>query len=168
MWPPKKVSGVRVGTRKGFARVSVIRILVVEDHKPFRQFVCAALSENSDWEVVGEASDGLEAVQKAQILQPDLIVLDIGLPLQDGFKVARQVRRVCDTAKILFLSQYSSNDTVEEAFSLGAMGYVVKARAGRELIPAVEAVSVGRQFVTNGYPGYREINSRSRSSVSCG
>lgn len=91
-------------------------------------------------------SDGLEAVQKAEELQPDLILLDIGLPTLSGIEAARQMRTLAKLAKILFVSQESSNDIVREALSLGR-GYVVKARAGKELLAAVDAVLLGKQFV---------------------
>jgi len=105
-------------------------------------------------EVIGEASDGLEAVRKTEELKPDLIVLDIGLPTLNGIEVARRIRNLCPGCKILFMSQGSSADVAQEAFSLGAMGYVVKAHAGSELLAAVEAVCQGRQFVSKGLSGH--------------
>ena len=100
--------------------------------------------------MVGEASDGLEAVQKSQELQPDLIVLDLGLPKLNGIEAARRIRERSATSKILIVSQESSADIVHEAFSTGVLGYVVKAYAGSELLPAVEAVLRGEQFVSTG------------------
>ena len=107
-------------------------------------------SSGRDLQVIGEASDGLELVRKAEELKPDLIVLDIGLPTLNGIEVARRIRELCPECKILFMSQLSSADVAQVAFSLGAMGYVVKAYAGRELSAAVEAVCQGRQFVSKG------------------
>jgi CheY-like chemotaxis protein len=100
-----------------------------------------------DLQVIGQASDGLEAVQKADALQPDLIVLDLGLPTLNGIEAARQIRKLVPKAKIIFLTQESSDDVMREAFSLGALGYVVKDHAGSELLAAVDAVCQGRQFV---------------------
>jgi DNA-binding NarL/FixJ family response regulator len=133
----------KVGTR-----LPVIRVLVVEDFLPFRQFICSMLQKKSELQVICEASDGLEAVQKAEELQPDLILLDIGLPIMNGIEAARQIRTLAPRAKIIFVSQESSADFVKEAFSLGAWGYVVKARAGNELLIAVDAVLVEKQFVS--------------------
>ncbi len=130
-----------------------VRLLIVDDYQPFRQFVRSALSGRQDLQVIGEASDGLEAVRKAEELQPDLIVLDIGLPTLSGIEVARRIRNLCPKCKILFMSQEVSADLAEEAFRLGAMGYVVKAHAGSELLVAVEAVCQGRQFVSKGLSG---------------
>ena len=118
--------------------------------EPFRRFVCSTLGKRRDLQVIGEASDGLEAVRKAEELKPDLIVLDIGLPTLNGIEVARRIRKLCPECRILFLSQESSADVAQEAFSLGALGYVVKAYAGSELLAAVEAVCQGRQFVSKG------------------
>ena len=95
-----------------------------------------------------EAADGLEAVQKAEELQPDVILLDINLPKMHGFEVAREVRRLAPHARLLFMSQESSPDVVREALSLGADGYVQKISAATDLLPAIEAVLAGRRFVS--------------------
>jgi DNA-binding NarL/FixJ family response regulator len=130
--------------------MSPFRVLVVEDFLPFRRFICSALGEKPELQVVGEASDGQEAVHKAEELRPDLILLDIGLPTLNGIEAARQIRKLAPESKIVFVSQESSADVIEEAMNLGAMGYVVKAQAGRELLAAVDAVRDGRKFVSNG------------------
>jgi DNA-binding NarL/FixJ family response regulator len=135
--------------------MSSIRVLVVEDFDPFRRFIVSKLQTRPEFQFIGEASDGLEAVQKAQELQPDLIMMDIGLPSLNGIEAARQIRKLSPESKIIFFSQESSADAVHEALSLGAHGYVVKARAGRELLAAVEAVLQGTQFVSSGSSGHR-------------
>jgi DNA-binding NarL/FixJ family response regulator len=134
--------------------VSAVRVLVVDDYEPFRRIVCSTLGEEQDLQVIGEASDGLDAVRKAEELQPDLIVLDIGLPILNGIEAARRIRKLCPECKILFMSQESSVDVAQEALRLGAMGYVVKARAGSELLPSVDAVCKGRQFVSKELSGH--------------
>jgi DNA-binding NarL/FixJ family response regulator len=130
--------------------MSSVRVLVVEDFEPFRRFVCSRVGDSSQLQVICEVSDGLEAVQKAEELQPDLIILDIGLPNLNGIEAARRIRKLSPQSKILFVSQESSADVIEEALSLGAMGYVIKARAGSELLVAMEAVREGGQFVSSG------------------
>jgi DNA-binding NarL/FixJ family response regulator len=130
--------------------MSSVRVLVVEDFEPFRRFVCSMMEDGSQLQVICEVSDGLEAVQKAQELQPDLILLDIGLPGLNGIEAARQIRKLVPRSKILFVSQESSADVIEEALSLGALGYVLKAHAGSELLVAIEAAREGRQFVSSG------------------
>ncbi len=115
--------------------------------------------------ILCEVSDGLEAVQKAQELKPDLIVLDIGLPTLTGIEAARRIRKLSPESKILFLSQESSADAVREALGLGAWGYVVKAHAGSELLPAVEAVLQGHQFVSSGLSSHRFTEGKARDRV---
>jgi len=129
---------------------SSVRVLAVDDYEPFRRFICSTLRRRPELQIVGETSDGLEAVQKAEELQPDLVVLDIGLPSLNGIEAARRIRKLSPESKILFTSQESSADVVQEALALGALGYVVKAHAGSDLLPAVGAVLEGRQFVSSG------------------
>jgi len=130
-------------------RLSTVRILVVDDVVLFRQFVVELLEKRPELQVVGEASDGLEAIQKAIELRPDLILLDIGLPSLNGIEVARQMRSLVPESKIIFLTQESSADVVQEALGLGARGYVVKIKARVDLFAAVEAVLLGLTFVSN-------------------
>ena len=124
-----------------------VRVLVVDDWGPFRRFLCAELGKRADLQVVGEASDGSEAVQKAVELTPDLILLDIGLPTLNGIEAAQQIRDLVPESKIVFLSQETSADVVQEALDSGALGYVVKAKAGSELLAAVDAVLLGTTFI---------------------
>lgn len=84
-----------------------VRVLVVDDYEPFRRFVCSTLRKRPELQIIGEASDGLEAVHKAEDMQPDLIVLDIGLPTLDGIEAARRIRKLSPQSKILFVSQES-------------------------------------------------------------
>jgi DNA-binding NarL/FixJ family response regulator len=130
------------------------RVLVVEDSEPFRKFICSALGRRPELQIVGAVTDGLQAVQKAEELQPDLIVLDIGLPSLNGIEVARRVRKSSPKSKILFVSQESSADVVHEALGTGAHGYIVKTDAGSELLEAVEAVLRGEQFVGSRFSGH--------------
>ncbi|HLW88914.1 MAG TPA: response regulator transcription factor [Terriglobales bacterium] len=128
----------------------LIRVLVVEDFEPFRRFVTFALQNVAGVRIVAEVSDGLEAVQKAEELEPDLVLLDIGLPSLNGIEVARRIRKLAPECKILFLSQESSAEMVQEALNLGAMGYVFKEDAGSDLLAAVEAARQGRHFNSRG------------------
>jgi DNA-binding NarL/FixJ family response regulator len=97
-----------------------------------------------------EASDGVDAVQKAQELQPDLVLLDIRLPTLNGIRAAERIREVSSRSKVLFVTQESSEDIVEGALKSGAMGYVIKSNAAKELLPAVDAVLSGVQFLGSG------------------
>jgi DNA-binding NarL/FixJ family response regulator len=127
-----------------------VRILVVDDFAPWRQYVCSMLQTNPEFCVVAEVCDGLEAVQKAQELKPDLILLDIGLPTLGGLEAANRIRQVAPGARIIFLTQNSDIDMVRAAFKTGAQGYVLKTDAGIELIPAVAWVLGGDDFVSGG------------------
>lgn len=118
-------------------------VMVVEDFELFRRFVCSTLEPRTEFQVICQASDGLEAVQKAEELQPDLILLDIGLPTLNGIEAAKRIRKLAPHAKIVFLSQESSSDVVQEAIRLGALGYVEKSRTQSDLLPAIDAVVQG-------------------------
>src|SRR5947199_7978620 len=133
----------------GKLETSSIRVLVVEDSEPFRKFVCSTLGNRPELQIIGEVSDGLEAVHKVEELQPDLIVLDIGLPTLNGIEAARQIRKLSPECKLIFLSQESSADVVQEALATGARGYVVKTDAGSELLIAINAVLRGEQFFSS-------------------
>ena len=124
------------------------KILVVEDFDGFRQFVLFSLRQREEFQLIYEASDGLEAVQRAEELQPDLILLDIGLPRLSGIEAGRRIRKVSPNSKILFVSQELSADVVQEALHLGARGYLLKADAADELLPAVDAVLQGGQYLS--------------------
>jgi DNA-binding NarL/FixJ family response regulator len=130
--------------------MSSMRVLVVEDFAPFWQFIRSRLAERPDVQVIGEVADGLEAVQKAELLEPDLVLLDIGLPTLNGMEAARQIRKLVPASKIIFVSQESSSEVVQEALNLGAWGYVVKTKAATDLLAAVDAFLEGRQFVSGG------------------
>jgi DNA-binding NarL/FixJ family response regulator len=126
-----------------------LRILVVEDHARFRHLICAALQRRAEFQTI-EAADGLEALQKADELQPDLILLDISMPKMHGFEVARRIRRLAPRARLLFLTHESSSEIVRTALSLGAHGYVQKLSAATDLLPAIDAVFAGQRFVSRG------------------
>lgn len=127
---------------------STLRVLVVDDYEPWRSFTSRTLQTKPELQVVSEAADGLEAVQKAKDLKPDLILLDIGLPTVTGIEVARRILQHAPDTRIIFVSQQPSSDIVQEALRTGADGYVLKSRAATELLPAVEAVLKGKHFVS--------------------
>jgi DNA-binding NarL/FixJ family response regulator len=132
---------------------SPIRVLIVDDYEPWRRYYATTLSKQQGLEIIGEALNGLEAVQRAQELQPDLILLDIGLPILNGIEAARRIREVSPASKIVFVSENRSVDVADEALSTGACGYVVKSDAATELLSAVEAVLQGKQYLSVGLAG---------------
>ena len=121
---------------------------MVDDFEPFRRFVRSTLRKKPSWVIVGEVADGLEAVRRAKELKPDLILLDIGLPTLNGIEAARRIHKLSPESKILFVSQESDAEVVQEAFRVGGSGYVVKASVGIDLIAAVEVVIDGGNFVS--------------------
>ena len=130
--------------------MSSFRVLVVDDFEPWRQHVCSMLQARPELRVVAEVADGLEAVQKARELAPDLILLDIGLPSLNGVEAANRIRDLAPDAKIIFLTQNSNKDIVRAALSTGAQGYVLKTDAESELLSAVVGVLGGDDFVSGG------------------
>ena len=107
------------------------------------------LRNRPEVQVIAEASDGMEAVQMAGQFQPDLILIDVGLPKLSGINAARQISKLAPKAKIVFVTQESSPDIAQVAFSTGAVGYVMKMCAGGDLLPAVDAALDGRQFLSS-------------------
>ncbi|MFZ0583637.1 MAG: response regulator transcription factor [Candidatus Acidiferrales bacterium] len=131
-----------------------VRVMLVDDFQPWRGFVAALLQNNPEWEIVSEVSDGLEAIQKAEQLQPDLILLDIGLPKLSGIEAAPSIRKVAPGSKILFLSENRDSDVAAAALSAGGRGYVVKSDSENELLVAIGAVLQGRRFVSSTFNGF--------------
>jgi DNA-binding NarL/FixJ family response regulator len=133
-----------------------IRILVVEDFEYWSRFVTSIVQKEPGLHVVCKVTDGLEAVQKAEELKPDLILLDIGLPKLNGIEAARRIRQLSPNSRIVFLSQNNDHDVVRAALGMGALGYVHKTDARSELLPAVYAVLRGEQFVSSRTNGFWE------------
>ena len=126
----------------------VVSILVVDDFDEWRQFIRAKLRGTPNWRVIGEASNGLQAVIQAEELQPDLILLDISMPELDGIAAAQRIARTVPGARILFFSQNQDPGVARAALLMGGHGYVIKSQAARDLIPAMEAVMLGKRFVS--------------------
>jgi len=126
-----------------------MRVLVADDYEPLRRFVSSTLKKLPQLKLVGEASNGVEALQKAQELQAEMILLDINLPKLNGFEVARRMREHLPQLKIIFFSEDRSCDIAEDALRMGAVGYLVKSDAGTQLVSALEAAIQGKQFVSS-------------------
>ena len=130
--------------------MSLHRVLLVEDHEPFRRVICELLQQRADLLIVGEAADGLDAIRQAEALRPDVVMLDIGLPTLNGLEVAGRIRANLPDAKLMFVSSESSLEVVDQAFSRGAHGYVYKPRAQRDELAVLEAIIRGGRFVSGG------------------
>lgn len=122
----------------------IIRIVIVDDFKDWRRQVHLLLRARPYWQVITEASDGFEAIRKAEALKPDLVLLDISLPRLNGIEAARQIRQLSPKSKIVFLSQNNDPDIVQAALSTGAEGYVHKSDAQGQLLPTLDAVLPGK------------------------
>jgi two-component system, NarL family, response regulator NreC len=127
-----------------------VRVLIVDDHEAVRKGVCAILSSRLDIEVCGEAGDGKEAIEKAKEVRPDLIILDVTMPVLSGFDAAREIRKILPEVRILMLSMHESKQLLEEAKKLGVHGYVTKTQAGNVLLKAVDTLFSDQVF----YPEY--------------
>jgi len=122
--------------------------LVVEDYATWSKFVCSTLEQKQELRVVCVSSSGLDGVEKARQLTPDLIILDIGLPELNGIEAARRILAFAPQSKIIFVSENRDRDIVHEALQIGACGYVLKARVASELLAGVEAVLHGGTFIS--------------------
>jgi DNA-binding NarL/FixJ family response regulator len=118
-----------------------VRILVADDHPVVRHGLRTLLGGHPEWEIVDEAADGFEAVDKADRLKPDVVVLDITMPKMSGLEACRLIRKAVPASEILIVTQHDSPQMMREALEAGARGYVVKSNAARDLLAAVEAVS---------------------------
>jgi DNA-binding NarL/FixJ family response regulator len=123
-----------------------VRILVADDHPVVRHGLKNLIGSRPEWEIVDEASDGVEALEKAHKLVPDVVVLDITMPRMDGLEVCRRIRKGIDAPEVLIVTQHDSPQMHQAAISAGAIGYVVKSNAVRDLLEAVQAVSEHKFF----------------------
>jgi len=130
--------------------MSRARILIVDDHEIFRRGLRSLLESRPEFEILGEAGDGVQAIEKASELKPDLIVMDVSMPRLDGLQATRQIRKKLPETKILILSQHDTSHMLAAALEAGANGYVTKSQVSRCLLSALDAVSKGRSFSWNG------------------
>ena len=144
-----------------------IRILVVDDHFIVRMGLLSLINTEPNLTVIGEAADGDEAIKKFELLRPDLIVMDLRLPLKGGHEVTRHVRRIDADARVLVLSAFEGDADIHAALEAGAQGYVVKNVTGEELIPAINAVASGRRWIPHevaqrlkSHHSYEELTAR--------
>src|SRR5438874_1936781 len=129
--------------------MATFRIYIADDHEVVRKGLMALLQAQPDWEVIGEAADGREAVEKAQRLKPDVIILDIGMPSLNGLEATRQILKTNPEAKVLILTLHESEQMVREVLNAGARGFVLKSDAARDLVFAVEALAHDKTYFTS-------------------
>jgi DNA-binding NarL/FixJ family response regulator len=126
-----------------------LRILVADDHEVVRKGLLALLQQQPDWQVCGEASDGREAVTKTAELHPEVVVLDIGMPLLNGLEATRQILRTDPKTKVLILTLHDSDQLVQDVLDAGARGFLLKSDAARDLVAAVEALRRDKTYFTS-------------------
>jgi DNA-binding NarL/FixJ family response regulator len=124
-----------------------VRILVVDDNPIVRHGLRTLLGGRPEWEIVDEAEDGIEAVEKTDRLKPDVVVLDVSMPRMDGLEACRRIRKSVPKSEVLIVTQHDSPQMIREALSAGARGYIVKSDAARDLLAALEAVSQHKLFI---------------------
>jgi DNA-binding NarL/FixJ family response regulator len=124
-----------------------VRILVVDDHPIVRHGLRTLLGGRPEWEIIDEAEDGIEAVEKADRLKPDVVVLDVSMPRMDGLEACRRIRKSVPKSEVLIVTQHDSPQMMREALSAGARGYIVKSDAARDLVAALESVSQHKLFI---------------------
>lgn len=127
----------------------LVRILVADDHHVVRTGLRSLLESKSEWEVCGEAANGREAVEKAAKLKPDVAVLDIAMPLLNGVEATRQILKVSPKTAILILTMHDSDSLIQEVLGAGALGYVLKDDADRNLIAAVDSLSRHKSYLSS-------------------
>jgi DNA-binding NarL/FixJ family response regulator len=124
----------------------MVRILLADDHTLVRQGIRRILEEHADWQVVGETSDGREAVRQTLELQPDVVIMDIGMPQLNGIEATRQITRRAQSVRVLILSMHADEAYIAQAVEAGAIGYLLKDSADVELVKAVTSAIQGRSF----------------------
>lgn len=136
--------------------MSSTKILLVDDFLPWQRLVREILASEADLNITCFAGNGFEAVQKAQESQPDLILMDISLPVMDGLDAAHEIRRLLPRSKIVFVSEHRGSDIIQAAFDAGGSGYVLKSDSDSDLVPALRAALREEQFVSHSLKDWRE------------
>jgi DNA-binding NarL/FixJ family response regulator len=124
-----------------------VRVLIADDHPVIRTMVRSTLQVHPDFEVCGEAEDGAQAIEEAKKLKPDVVVLNVTMPVLDGFEAAREIRTILPESAIVILSSHADQGFIEIARKIGVRAYVAKTKAGEALVKAIEAAVMGEDFV---------------------
>lgn len=148
MQPNENDAAVRPQNKGLTSNTSGPKVLIADDHEIVRRGLRKLIEEQPGWEVVAEVSDGREAVEKAKVTRPDVIVLDIGMPSLNGLEATKQILKVDPKAKVLILTVHDSDQMIRQVLDAGASGYVLKTDAGRDLVTAIDALRRNKTFFT--------------------
>ena len=146
--PPRRRVAWKVLQGVRNCKVTYTRILIVDDFPRWYAFISERLEFETGLMVISGASDGLEAVQKARLLQPDVILMDVNMPGLNGFEATQQIRTASPCSKILFLSGVGDLDFIERAFSVGGLGYILKSDVHADLVSGIRTVLCGQRFLS--------------------
>lgn len=136
--------------------MSTTKILVVDDFHPWHQFALEILKHEKNLTIVAFASDGREAVEKAVQWQPEIILMDVSLPVMSGFEATGRIREASPNSRILFVSEHRGSDLIQMAFDVGGSGYILKSDSNSDLLRGVRAVLRGEQFVSKSLGAWRK------------
>jgi DNA-binding NarL/FixJ family response regulator len=128
---------------------AAVRILVADDHEMVRRGICSLLRERKDWEVCGEVTNGRDAVERAIELRPNVVVMDVTMPLLGGLEATRRIRKALPDCEVLILTMHESEQLIRELLAAGAHGYLLKTDAGQLVADAVESLAAHRPFFTS-------------------
>lgn len=134
----------------------MITVLIVDDNGPVRQSVRSIIETADDIKLVATATNGVEAIEKARSYRPDVAVMDISMPLMDGIEATEHIRECCRLTRVIILSGFDSSEYVQNALEGGAKGYVLKERAGEDLVNAIHAIHEGNHYFSEKITGIAE------------
>jgi two-component system nitrate/nitrite response regulator NarL len=124
----------------------MIAVLLVDDHSSVLKSLCYMLEATEDIQVVATASNGVQAVAEARLRCPDVAIMDISMPVMDGIEAARQINELCRSTRVMMLSIYDNAEYIQRALDVGAIGFVLKDAIGKDLLPAIRALSMGKRY----------------------
>jgi DNA-binding NarL/FixJ family response regulator len=153
--------------------MSILRIFIAEDHETVREGLKLIIGSQPDMEICGEAGDGLTAVKMAQELQPDIVVMDVTMPILNGLKATKKLKELCPHLKILTLTRHTDDGYLQELLRAGASGYILKQSASTELLRAIRAIATGGNYLDPAIAGrvmgnyaHRQINVNAQNTLS--
>ena len=128
----------------------MITVILADDHAILRDGLRFLLEAAGDIEIISTAANGQEAVEQARLHCPDVIVMDISMPIMSGIEATKQICKICEHTKVAILSMHHTTEYIQRAVEAGAVGYLLKDSAGSELVAAIRAVNAGKRYISKG------------------